>query len=368
MSSEEEEEDEEEEEEEKEEKVFGLRTEWSLSTQEWDSIYRNDKIETFEKIFHLFRVFTLREIFKNACERNSLKIVNFLCDSEFPLRISSLYIGLGPTEFDFWAKILKYLVSTPNRTEMIKILIKLKPDFKILCFLYAVEIDKMDVVKFFVEEIKVDLNSIGSADDELPLMIATSKNRIEILKYLIEKGAICDLADQNKQTPLYAACLLGNLECVKVLVESGANVDGRDWSPISAACSNSRVEVVKYLLSKGANPSKSTSDGENALHFACGSGGNLEIVKVLMNEPKMNLNAKTSFGYNAFHMAVSYGNLELVKCLVESDRFNLNELTRNGESALKIAERRKFSEIVKYLKSKEPSIVKSFLDKLWPSK
>ena len=57
-------------------------------------------------------------------------------------------------------------------------------------------------------------------------------------------------------TTLHFACLRGNLQVVQYLVEKGANIEAKDWdknTPLHLASYRGNTDVVKYLVSKGAN-------------------------------------------------------------------------------------------------------------------
>ena len=60
--------------------------------------------------------------------------------------------------------------------------------------LQAVEIGDIDIIKFLVEEVEVDINQI-TPGGESALHRACYRKRIEILKYLISKGA--DIESNN---------------------------------------------------------------------------------------------------------------------------------------------------------------------------
>lgn len=72
--------------------------------------------------------------------------------------------------------------------------------------------------------------------------------------------AISENITKDKQTPLGAACEVGNFEMVKLLVENGADVNYRPMkaftSPLNVAVQSDSVEnlkIVRYLIEKGAD-------------------------------------------------------------------------------------------------------------------
>jgi ankyrin repeat protein len=111
-----------------------------------------------------------------------------------------------------------------------------------------------------------------------PLSEASARGYLDIVEYLISKGAIPDTMAWN---PMVSACANGHLEVVKCLEKHGANLQGIHGSPIGAACFNGRMEVVKYLVGRGVPVNESLGPVLNPLHEAA-AGGHFEIVKYLI--------------------------------------------------------------------------------------
>lgn len=64
--------------------------------------------------------------------------------------------------------------------------------------------------------------------------------------------------------------------------------------------------------------------GVTPLHVAC-KEGNLDIVKILFNHPKINKYAKTkNFCYTPFHFACQSGNIDLVQFIKSELKENIN--------------------------------------------
>ncbi|KZL78694.1 multiple ankyrin repeats single KH domain (pfs domain-containing protein) [Colletotrichum tofieldiae] len=79
----------------------------------------------------------------------------------------------------------------------------------------------------------------------------------------------------HKETPLVTASYRGHLKVVKLLLEKGANIKIKDidgWTPLNAASSKGHLEVVKLLLEKGADITVTNESGWTPLHTASFNG------------------------------------------------------------------------------------------------
>lgn len=116
----------------------------------------------------------------------------------------------------------------------------------------------LNLVKYFVESQKVDVNALSSRGETL-LFTAACYGRLEIIEYLVSNSA-----DVNK------AC-----------------TDGK--TPLMAAARHDKLEIVKFLVKKGANFNKPSNSGETSLSLAL-EERNLTIVKFFVEEKKCKIN------------------------------------------------------------------------------
>ncbi len=88
-----------------------------------------------------------------------------------------------------------------------------------------------------------------------PLGFAASKGYINVVKYLIQKGADVDLQGVKRNTPLYHAGESNHIKVVKYLFSKGAEINPKsDSSLLKTAFYNGQVELFHYLLKNGAVP------------------------------------------------------------------------------------------------------------------
>uniref|UniRef100_A0A914HSN2 Ankyrin repeat domain-containing protein n=1 Tax=Globodera rostochiensis TaxID=31243 RepID=A0A914HSN2_GLORO len=114
-----------------------------------------------------------------------------------------------------------------------------------------------------------------------PLCIVTSES---ICNLLIENNANVNHQMGNGQTPLFCACIRGNLEIVKCLFVNGADINAVDKlgrTPLMAAAFHGRAGLVRYLLEKGARIDLATTEGGRTAQNFADQSGNREISKML---------------------------------------------------------------------------------------
>ena len=69
------------------------------------------------------------------------------------------------------------------------------------------------------------LNARGSGDGDAPILVAASRNCVETVKLLLDKGADVNAKDNDGWTPLIKAASGGLTDLARVLLERGADID-----------------------------------------------------------------------------------------------------------------------------------------------
>jgi ankyrin repeat protein len=148
---------------------------------------------------------------------------------------------------------------------------------------------------------------------------------IDITRWLLKHGANPSAQMPYHQTPLHRAAFRMNLEAVKVLLEYNPDINLRDQhgdTPLHLILTKASpsppefvVEIVQQLLEYGADPNISRADGSTPLHQAS-YHGSLEVAHLLVS-CRANIDEKDGKGKTPFQVASSDGHDEIMKLLLE---------------------------------------------------
>lgn len=185
----------------------------------------------------------------------------------------------------------------------------------------------------------------GATYNRRQMALAMINGDLSRVKLLIPDIIDVNDVDQDGITPIRLAVLSGRVDILEYLISKGADINatGEFGSALDAAAFEGNFEIVEFLLEKGADVNTTDTDGYTPLH----SAANLDIVKLLLKKDA-NVNAKNTNGATPLHSAAERGRLELVKLLLKKDA-DVNAKTKNGDTALSIAAKAGHTAIVKLL-------------------
>lgn len=212
--------------------------------------------------------------------------------------------------------------------------------------------------------------SIAQADKttEWLLLYAMQGDLLKV-KSLLEQGVDVNAKakiEGIELTALIVASKEGNLEIVKYLISKGANVNDKviageigGFTALMSASAAGHTEIVKYLILKGADINAKADNGRTALIIAS-QKGYLEVVKALAEgkggffKKGADINAKGNNGKTALINAVFEGHLDVAKYLISkgADMNTTIELNATTMNILDLAEVYEKYDIAEFLHKK----------------
>lgn len=192
----------------------------------------------------------------------------------------------------------------------------------------------------------VDINCCDNIGGS-PLFFASWKNYPELVSVLLESNSTT--IDVNKciedgRTPLFMACA-GGLEKIVTMLLGAKGIDVNKGSdegetPLYIACARDKRHIVALLLqntSSRIDVNKCTKDGYSPLYEAC-CQRNANIVSMLLKHKDLDvINESNIWNKTPLMIASENGNGDIVLLLLENNKLEVNKCNNEGETALYVA-------------------------------
>jgi ankyrin repeat protein len=286
------------------------------------------------------------------------------------------------------------VAAAENHKEIIKLLIekgalleKQNADGR-TALLIAIQEDSNDAARVLIENNaslqivayeKLTSNNQIEKRQTTPLILAASKNNVEILCLLIEKNSDLNTQVSSGLTALSEALVHKSDECAEVLIKKGASLTanilikrkngGRgSVTPLIWAAMHDRFKVIKVLIgvlkAKNANLDAPSYRGETALHLALGNQSFLSAIALIEEgadiEAITQKNGKFSghkiaAGSTPLMLAAMSNNTEILPFLLAKNP-KLEAQNYVGETALHVAIRTKATAVARLLIEKGANI------------
>lgn len=208
----------------------------------------------------------------------------------------------------------------------------------------------LNVAKLLLSNPKVDM-SIMDRDASTVFQIAAMNGNISIARYLYENYEF-DVNHLNNEVKaaLHKAIEIDSFDMTAYLLSlPGINVNIQDknkQTPLIIAVIRHNVDIVSILLKhEGINPNIQSYKGAALIHAAeeCTEDNDrfnakaLDILKLLVSVPEIDLNCRDQHGRTPLLVAVAFKATRAVKLLCETPGVDISKKTKKGLTALDIA-------------------------------
>lgn len=211
-------------------------------------------------------------------------------------------------------------------------------------FLAAAEYGQLAIVEQIVQDQEFDINAAGHSDQRSALHLAASNDHIDIVKFLIVRGADSTLPDSRGRTPLHTSVdKPGGCRCLGFLLGPNTNVNIRDIDGLTVwhlAALEGNVHALRILRSFTAGGQSQlhlkAKDGRTILHCAAQSPSKETLVFLMDYCNQSMVHDTTLDGCTALHYAAKTNSLDAVQYLVDQD-FGIHAVMNNGSNTLHCA-------------------------------
>lgn len=214
-------------------------------------------------------------------------------------------------------------------------------------------LDIMKIIANFKNEGQIShlLKTRQGPFDQTPLLVASWKARLQVVKYLLELGADINDKDSTEQTVLHLAAANHTCEVIETLLQTESSLldkrDEQDRTPLLIAACYGRKSALEALHRSGATIEAFDDTKYTALHLAT-AARSLDCAKYVLGERPDLLDKKSHFGDTALMIASQFGMPHIVELLLlkKADCTIVNE---DDMTALHLAAREGHLDIVKSL-------------------
>ena len=214
----------------------------------------------------------------------------------------------------------------------------------------AASSDEIAVNLFFAAGINPNTKDATTS----PLIAAASRGDLDMVKALVQGGALVNQTDEKGFTALLRALQDQDDEVADVLLaQPGIDLNAQGSTGVTALMSyvsRRREDVVKNLLSRGADVNLKDADGDTALHLAS-QAGNVNVLRMLLDkgaEP----NARNKMGGTPLMWVGVFGHEEAARLLLERGA-DASLKDNKGNTAASWAKENKRDEVAELLQAAE---------------
>ncbi|MGL4725902.1 MAG: ankyrin repeat domain-containing protein [Scandinavium sp.] len=173
-----------------------------------------------------------------------------------------------------------------------------------------------------------------------------------LMIFLVSLGLTSASAFAELSTIETNAAREGNLEVLKAALTPGSQINDKDddgYSLLILAVYHHQITTADWLLHQGADPNLSDGHGRTALMGAAFKG-DIDAVKVLVADPRTNVNLQNHAGQTAAMYASLFGQQDILEYLVQQGA-DLNIKDGRGNTVESLAESQGADKIVAWVQA-----------------
>jgi ankyrin repeat protein len=157
-------------------------------------------------------------------------------------------------------------------------------------------------------------------DGRTPLHWACRGVHLEVVRFLVDRGADCNAADNNQTVPLHSLAARNNAEAIEILLAKGALIDAKEYGGHTAlhyAAMYDATDAAALLIEEGAGIETRNDYQRTPLLLCARERGGPETTRVLI-EAGADVNARDKFQSTPLELAAWRGKEEVTDMLLDA--------------------------------------------------
>ena len=221
----------------------------------FDTLIRRKKITLLQELIKHYAQQPEFDINHKCCDLKDIPCDNFtmlgtsFCFESFSMAKFLLNMGAKINEDDIFELI--NLIDSNNFRQLFLQLFKTKNLASLDVYNHLLLADESNLVMELLPKYPIQIDSVDHHNSTL-LTLASEDNQVDIVKYLLSKGANINHRDNDGDSAIILAGKTGNYELINVLMLSGANVydkNDENKSIFTELAKNNYTRCLRYLKS-----------------------------------------------------------------------------------------------------------------------
>lgn len=205
--------------------------------------------------------------------------------------------------------------------------------------------------KNFVEMTQLLLNKgakieAQNKDGFTPLIWAVWTNSLKTADLLLKKGAKIEAKTKTGDNVLHLVALQGNIDTVAFLLNKGANIEaenGEKKTPLFIAIENGKEDLVEYLIGRGANINIKNEKKQKPIFYAIEKDSPALVSKLI--KKGVNIEEKNDEGQTPLLNAIDIEKVDIIQLLLQ-EKAQINAIDKEGNSPLILASKNAYRDLV----------------------